>query len=116
MPNGHHFMKTFKVEPQQFFAKPNKSLRALFATADSEFYKEMTQMTFGGDWNVEKRRAAYTNNMQRVAGSVNDLLATSEPDRTRRAGHEDACLVRDGQQRVIQRARPDDLGQVSEPA
>jgi hypothetical protein len=51
MPNGSNFAQTFKGDLDKFFAKPGTSMQVIFATRESVFYEEMTEMTFKKTWN-----------------------------------------------------------------
>jgi hypothetical protein len=80
--NANSFTNAFGSDIKEFFAKPGTSMQVLFATADSEFYKEGTQMTYGSDWNEEQKTEAYQGNMARVAVS-RQILMTEAGDESK---------------------------------
>ncbi|MGA2418543.1 MAG: toll/interleukin-1 receptor domain-containing protein [Candidatus Acidiferrum sp.] len=80
--NANSFTNAFGSDIREFFAKPGASMQVLFATADSEFYKEGTQMTYGADWNEKQKSEAYQGNMARVAVS-RQILMTDAVDESK---------------------------------
>jgi hypothetical protein len=61
--NGYNLVNNFKNEFTDFLAKPGSSMQVLFATADSDFYREETEITLG----LKPGEEAYNKNLGLVA-------------------------------------------------
>jgi hypothetical protein len=50
LPNAYSLSQTFREDFTKFFNTEGTTMQVLFATPESDFYKEMTQMTLGTKW------------------------------------------------------------------
>lgn len=76
-PNGNSLVHTFGDDFRSFFSERQGSMKVILATATSDFYREMTQMTFSTDWNEDKKREVVFDNMKRVDRSKLELAKTA---------------------------------------
>lgn len=71
-PNANSFSQTFRADLETFFSHPDASMQVILATADSEFYREMTPMTF--DKKLDRTDKASETNMGLMALSRERLM------------------------------------------
>jgi TolB-like protein len=71
VPNGDNLFFVLKKDLQDFFYRPGTSMRVIFASPESDFYREETQMT---NLKSEEGDPAYVANRGKVADSRGRLL------------------------------------------
>jgi hypothetical protein len=79
LPNASNFAQSFKDDFEEFFQKPDSSMQVIFATPNSDFYKEMTQMTLGTKWQEKD----YETNRGLVNTSRQRLLSAAKGDESK---------------------------------
>lgn len=69
MPNAYSFSQIFRDDLKAFFEKGNTTMRVVFASPNSDFYREMTEMTLGTNWqekDLETNRGFVGTSQQRL--------------------------------------------------
>lgn len=75
--NANSFAQTFRVDLETFFNRPDASMQVILATADSEFYRDMTPMTFD-KWGANE--PASETNMDLIDYSRKRLVETAKDE------------------------------------
>jgi len=79
IPNAYSLSQTFREDFTKFFDSEGTSMQVIFASPDSDFYKEMTQMTLGTKWQPKDLET----NKGFVAASRQRLLDAAKSDEKR---------------------------------
>jgi TIR domain len=79
LPNAYSMSQTFREDFTKFFETDGTSMQVVFASPDSDFYKEMTQITLGNKWQEKDLET----NKGFVGASKQRLLDAAKQDEKR---------------------------------
>jgi hypothetical protein len=79
LPNAYSISQTFREDFVKFFETDGTQMQVIFATPDSDFYREMTQMTLGNKW----KQKDLDTNKGFVGASRQRLLDAAKGDEKR---------------------------------